>query len=30
MGARNKDIKKLMDFIKKFETDDIVDENVKE
>ena len=30
MAERNKDIKKLMDFIKEFETEDIVDENVGE
>ena len=30
MAEGSKDIKKLMDFIKKFETDDIVDENVEE
>ena len=30
MVERSKDIKKLMDFIKEFETEDIVDENVGE
>ena len=30
MAERHKDIKKLMNFIKEFETEDIVDENVGE